>query len=107
MTSKSGMRIYSAAELAARRASATDLDAVRTKSEAQLERDIVSDPDFQDVPADWHAAAEAVMPTAKKLLSLRLDAEVVAWFRAQGPGYQTRMNAVLLAFVKQQGMKAP
>lgn len=35
---------------------------------------------------------------AKKSISLRVDAEVLAWFQAQGPGYQTRMNAVLKAF---------
>lgn len=35
---------------------------------------------------------------AKKSVSLRVDAEVLAWFQAQGPGYQTRMNAVLKAF---------
>ncbi len=34
----------------------------------------------------------------KALVSLRVDADVLAWFRAQGPGYQTRMNAVLRAF---------
>ncbi|MCC6209569.1 MAG: BrnA antitoxin family protein [Burkholderiales bacterium] len=35
---------------------------------------------------------------AKRSISLRVDAEVLAWFQAQGPGYQTRMNAVLKAF---------
>jgi uncharacterized protein (DUF4415 family) len=34
----------------------------------------------------------------KRSISLRVDAEVLAWFQAQGPGYQTRMNAVLKAF---------
>jgi len=34
----------------------------------------------------------------KASLSLRLDADVVDWFKSQGPGYQTRMNAVLRAF---------
>ena len=34
----------------------------------------------------------------KTSLALRVDADVVAWFKAQGPGYQTRMNAVLRAF---------
>jgi uncharacterized protein (DUF4415 family) len=34
----------------------------------------------------------------KASLSLRLDADVVRWFKSQGPGYQTRMNAVLRAF---------
>lgn len=34
----------------------------------------------------------------KRSISLRVDADVLAWFQAQGPGYQTRMNAVLKAF---------
>ena len=34
----------------------------------------------------------------KTSLALRVDADVVEWFKAQGPGYQTRMNAVLRAF---------
>jgi uncharacterized protein (DUF4415 family) len=35
---------------------------------------------------------------AKTSVSLRVDADVLEWFKAQGPGYQTRMNAVLRAF---------
>jgi uncharacterized protein (DUF4415 family) len=35
---------------------------------------------------------------AKASVSLRVDADVLAWFKAQGPGYQTRINAVLRAF---------
>ena len=34
----------------------------------------------------------------KALISLRVDADVLEWFKAQGAGYQTRMNAVLRAF---------
>ena len=34
----------------------------------------------------------------KSSIALRLDADVLAWFKAQGPGYQTRINAVLRAF---------
>jgi uncharacterized protein (DUF4415 family) len=56
---------------------------------------------FSGVPEDWYKRAEAVMPTPKKLLSLRLDSDVVDWFKQQGPGYQTRINAVLRAFVQQ------
>jgi len=36
--------------------------------------------------------------TGKTSVSLRIDADVLEWFKAQGPGYQTRMNAVLRAF---------
>jgi uncharacterized protein (DUF4415 family) len=35
----------------------------------------------------------------KEAISLRLDAEVLDWFRARGPGYQTRINAVLRAYM--------
>jgi uncharacterized protein (DUF4415 family) len=35
---------------------------------------------------------------SKTLVSLRVDEDVLAWFKAQGPGYQTRINAVLRAF---------
>jgi uncharacterized protein (DUF4415 family) len=35
---------------------------------------------------------------AKTLISLRVDEDVLEWFKAQGPGYQTRINSVLRAF---------
>ena len=34
----------------------------------------------------------------KAAISLRLDADVLEWFKAQGPGYQTRINAILRAY---------
>jgi uncharacterized protein (DUF4415 family) len=36
--------------------------------------------------------------SGKSSISLRVDAEVLEWFKAQGPGYQTRINALLKAF---------
>jgi len=36
----------------------------------------------------------------KVLLSLRIDADVIEWFRKQGPGYQSRMNALLRAYME-------
>lgn len=42
---------------------------------------------------------KGLRPIAPKAsVSLRVDADVLAWFKAQGSGYQTRMNAVLRAF---------
>ena len=44
-------------------------------------------------------ARHGLKPTSGKTsISLRVNAEVLEWFKAQGPGYQTRMNAVLQAF---------
>jgi uncharacterized protein (DUF4415 family) len=46
---------------------------------------------------------EAVfIPGPKKQLTLRIDADVVEYFRSQGPGYQRRMNAVLRRYVQAQ-----
>ena len=39
------------------------------------------------------------VPRSKTLLSLRVDSDVVEWFRAQGRGYQSRMNALLRAYM--------
>jgi len=36
--------------------------------------------------------------SSKRSISLRVDADVLEWFKAQGRGYQTRINAVLRAF---------
>ena len=36
--------------------------------------------------------------TPKASISLRVDADVLDWLKAQGPGYQTRINAILRAF---------
>lgn len=38
--------------------------------------------------------------TKKALLSLRIDSDVVEWFKAQGSGYQSRMNALLRAYME-------
>ena len=44
-------------------------------------------------------ARRGLKPLSRKTsISLRLDAEVLEWFKAQGPGYQTRINALLKAF---------
>lgn len=102
MEKNGNIKKFSAAELQTRRArgeSRTNIAGIKGKTAEMLEQDIASDPDFSDVPENWYETAEAVVPTPKKLLSLRIDNEVVDWFKNQGPGYQTRMNAVLREFV--------
>jgi uncharacterized protein (DUF4415 family) len=50
---------------------------------------------------DWHARVEEAMRRrAKKPISLRLDPDVYAWFKRQGPRYQSRINAVLKAYME-------
>lgn len=58
-------------------------------------------------PADW-AEAQLGLPRPKKLISLRIDAPVLEWFQQGGKGYQTRMNAVLGAYMRaQKGRQRP
>lgn len=38
----------------------------------------------------------------KKLLTLRIDSDVVEWYRSQGSGYQTRINALLRAYMEER-----
>jgi uncharacterized protein (DUF4415 family) len=40
-------------------------------------------------------------PLVKKQLTLRLDDDVLEWFKQQGPGYQTRINALLRAYMEE------
>lgn len=59
--------------------------------------------DFSDIPElteEFFRNATIVYPERmKKHLSLRLDPDIVAFFKREGRGYQTRMNAVLRAYV--------
>ena len=61
------------------------------------------DIDYSDIPElddDFWAKAKVVMPKAKEQISIKVDREVLAYFRKDGPGYQTRINAVLKSFVE-------
>jgi uncharacterized protein (DUF4415 family) len=49
---------------------------------------------------DFWRNARVVMPSGKKSVHLRVDADVLEWFRAQGRGYLTRMNAVLRSYME-------
>jgi uncharacterized protein (DUF4415 family) len=66
--------------------------------------DIVIDKDAPTWTPDMFARAmvrKGLEPVMKKsLLSLRIDADVLEWFRSQGRGYQSRMNALLRAYMK-------
>ena len=75
-----------------------DLSKLRRVSQAEIRR--TSPPELANLPADFWDDAEVVAPTAKQAISLRLDEDVLDWFRRSGPRYQTRMNAVLRMYVK-------
>ena len=67
----------------------------------EQEDGIEPEPDEDDVDVDWTTAV-LVRPQAKQMVSIRLDPEVLAFFKAGGKGYQTRINAVLRAYMEAQ-----
>ena len=59
--------------------------------------------DFSEIPEldeEFFRNVEIRLPRRKQHVSMRLDADVLDWFRKQGQGYQTRINAVLRAYVR-------
>jgi uncharacterized protein (DUF4415 family) len=66
-------------------------------SDAEIER--TSPPELATLPADFWKDADLVMPSPKQAISLRVDEDVLAWFKRQGPRYQSRMNAVLRSYM--------
>jgi uncharacterized protein (DUF4415 family) len=79
----------------------TDWSRVDALSEDEIDDAARRDPDsFVGDTAFWQAAELLYPKAGKERVTLRLDADVLDWFRSAGPGYQTRINAVLRAFMK-------
>jgi uncharacterized protein (DUF4415 family) len=62
---------------------------------------IARDRDAAPLDIDW-SKAEIVVPAKKKAISIRVDPDVLDFFKNEGPGYQRRINAVLRSYVEQK-----
>lgn len=93
--------------LADKRGGRTDWDRLRAMSDAEIEANAAADSDNPAWTEAELAAAELVLPAGgpKQPVSIRLDAEVLDFFKAAGRGYQSRINAVLLAYVRSREQK--
>lgn len=83
----------------ARGESRTDWDAVKRMTEEELGASIAADPDDVHEPIDWTQAIKG-LPPRKRDIHIRIDEDVLDWFRQTGRGYQTRINSVLRAFME-------
>jgi uncharacterized protein (DUF4415 family) len=102
------IRTYTADEIRAMRRRGedrTDWARVDAMTEADLERAIAEDEDERDLEPDW-TRAELIMPRPRQSVHLRLDREVLEFFKAGGKGHITRMQAVLRAYVDAQKRRA-
>jgi uncharacterized protein (DUF4415 family) len=91
---------YSAAEIdamIARGESRTDWERVRAMPQEEVER--LADDEDGPLPKGWEKTITVGPISRKRDVHIRLDADIIDWFRAHGRGYQTRINAVLRAFV--------
>jgi uncharacterized protein (DUF4415 family) len=67
-------------------------------SDEQLEASIAADPDEAGMVMDWDSVT-VELPKSKADLHMRVDRDVLDFFRKTGKGYQTRINAVLRTYV--------
>ena len=58
--------------------------------------------DILELDEAFWAKAELRPPKSKSAISIRLDADILEWFKSQGKGYQSRINAVLRAYYEAQ-----
>ena len=78
----------------------TDWARVDAMTDAEIDEAIKHDPDSDPADFDWSKAV-LVMPRRKEAISIRLDEDVLGFFKSLGSGYQTRINAVLRHFMEQ------
>ena len=81
------------------RHSLNQIKAMRERGEDQTSPEA---PEAESLGAEFWSSARVVMPAGKTSVHLRLDSDVVDWFKATGKGHLTRMNAVLRAYVEAQ-----
>jgi len=89
------------------RKSQPDLKRVRELADTNIVRDVEA-PEWTPEMFARAVVRQGLKPVPKKmLLSLRIDADVVEWFRGQGAGYQSRMNALLRAYMEAHAGRQP
>jgi uncharacterized protein (DUF4415 family) len=78
------------------RYSLSEIEAKRERGEDKTRRNA---PEAESLGEEFWKSARVVVPSGKTSVHLRLDSDVVEWFKARGKGHLTHMNAVLRAYV--------
>jgi uncharacterized protein (DUF4415 family) len=79
----------------------TDWAALRALTDEQITEAVRNDPDAVPFDLDWSDGV-VVMPARKRAISIRVDEDVLKFFKRDGDGYQGRMNAVLRSYMQQK-----
>jgi uncharacterized protein (DUF4415 family) len=83
----------------------SDWEALRRLSDADIHAGIEADPDARSTDDNFWQDAKIVLPSRKEVVTMRLDADLLAWFRQQR-GYQTRINAILRSYMQAHASEA-
>ena len=78
-----------------KKTSNTDWERLSTMEDKEINLE-----DSPELDESFFANATIRIPEPKKSVSLRIDKDVLEWYKHQGPGYQTRMNAVLRMYMR-------
>ena len=103
MKEKSTISRYTAAEIQEmldQGLDETDWARLKDMTDEEVEQNALEDNRRHGVPDDWYKDAHLTTWPPKKQISIRIDEDILTFFRSQGKGYQTRINAVLRAFVE-------
>ncbi len=78
----------------------SDLARIDTLKDADIDYSEI--PDLSTLGEEFWSKAVVKQAESKAQITIRVDREVLDWFRAQGKGYQSRINAVLRAYKEAQ-----
>jgi uncharacterized protein (DUF4415 family) len=87
-----------------RRKGKTDWAQVDALTDKEIEAAVRGDPDAVPLDIDW-SKADLVVASKKKAISIRVDEDVLDYFKRDGAGYQRRINAVLRSYMQQKRKK--
>jgi uncharacterized protein (DUF4415 family) len=79
----------------------TDWAAVDALTDEEITQAVANDPDAVPLDIDWSDAV-LVVPLKKQAISIRVDEDVLNFFKKEGDGYQRRINAVLRSYMQQK-----
>ena len=77
-----------------KKSSATDWERLVSMDDSEIDTS-----DIPELDDDFFQEAELTVPV-KKPITIRLDADVLDWFKSQGQGYQTRINTLLRRYME-------
>ncbi|MEQ1528422.1 MAG: BrnA antitoxin family protein [Methylococcales bacterium] len=107
MSKKENIKRFTAEEIKKQLVSGADKtnwQQVQSMSQSDVER--LANEEDGGRSEGWEDTVMLGLPPTKKNIHIRLDNDVLDWFKAHGIGYQTRINAVLRAYVTSQAKKA-